>query len=359
VTKWKAAAVVMVIATLVGAGGFFALGRDSGQAAQTLQVTVGGGAAPVAVEVFGAPNVTVNAGDTVTWTNSFLEPHTVTFLNNGPPPATFDPSLPIGPSPWVEYTGGYQVSSGFIEQGLQYSVLFVNPGKYHYICAIHPGMEGDVTVQAPNSAGTTTQADAAAQSATRVAAGLAAGKTAAAALPKATSKANANGTSTWTMGTGDSVAVTGGTSDVMAFNAPSLTIKAGDTVTWAAGSVPHTVTFNGGGNPFVPTAPRASFDGTGYLNSGLFSTNPQFGPASTFSLTFSKPGSYPYICLLHAPLGMAGVIIVTAGGLSAPNTGDGGLLPSQDGGGSSISLLMLLAPLALAGVAGAWKFSRR
>ncbi|HLF72211.1 MAG TPA: plastocyanin/azurin family copper-binding protein [Dehalococcoidia bacterium] len=355
-TAWKAAAVVMLVATVVGAGGFFALGHGGGQAAYELQVTVGGVDGLVSAEVFGAGNVTINAGDTVSWTNSLVEPHTVTFLANKPVPADFE--APVGPTPWVQYTGGYQISSGFLVGGAQYSVQFVIPGKYHYVCVIHPGMEADVTVQAANSAGTTTQADSNAQFAQRVPPALATGKAALAALPKATSVTKADGTTTWTMGTGASLPVTGGTVDVMAFNSPQLTIKTGDTVVWQANPVPHTITFNGGGNPFIPTTPRQNFDGTGYVN-GIISLNPMFTPSTSFSLTFTKAGTYSYICLLHAPLGMAGVITVTAGGLSAPSTGDGGLLPSSDGGGSYALQLAMLAPLALAGAAGVWKLSRR
>jgi plastocyanin len=98
--------------------------------------------------------------------------------------------------------------------------------------------------------------------------------------------------------------------------APAVTrIKAGETVTWKALSPfePHTVTFE---SPFrspddagVFTAGGAK-DGSRY--SGGFSHSGFIGPepfgTDSFSLTFTKRGSYPYVCALHP--GMAGQVDV-------------------------------------------------
>jgi plastocyanin len=62
-----------------------------------------------------------------------------------------------------------------------------------------------------------------------------------------------------------------------AYNPQTLTVKAGDQVTWTnTGSLAHTVTADDG-----------SFD-SGNLN-----------PGDTWSFTFSKPGTYAYHCAPH------------------------------------------------------------
>lgn len=57
-------------------------------------------------------------------------------------------------------------------------------------------------------------------------------------------------------------------------------------------------------NPKValPT-PGNTFDGTGFANSGLMRAG------QSWSLTFTQPGTYRYICLVHGPI-MMGVVIV-------------------------------------------------
>ena len=50
--------------------------------------------------------------------------------------------------------------------------------------------------------------------------------------------------------------------------------------------------------------------GTGYANSGVLlpPMSPQ-GP-HTYSLTFTKPGTYTYWCVVHVPVGMRGTVVV-------------------------------------------------
>lgn len=77
----------------------------------------------------------------------------------------------------------------------------------------------------------------------------------------------------------------------------SVTINAGDTVTWTqSGDAPHTVTADDG-----------SFD-SGQLATG-----------ETFSMRFDSPGTYRYYCTLHGGPGgegMSGVVVVEGGGSS-------------------------------------------
>src|SRR5262249_40888112 len=89
----------------------------------------------------------------------------------------------------------------------------------------------------------------------------------------------------------------------------------------------HTVTFNpppealqpvvpvpGGGQTDImlppqlgfatrqPNAPVEVFDGTNFVSSGIMSHQPPAPgapPNDTFSLSFSKPGTYVFLCLIH------------------------------------------------------------
>ncbi len=70
-------------------------------------------------------DITVDAGTTVTWTNSDGVPHTVT--KTGGPGEDFD--------------------SGNIEPGGTYEYTFEQKGKIDYVCTIHPGQDGTVTVE--------------------------------------------------------------------------------------------------------------------------------------------------------------------------------------------------------------------
>jgi plastocyanin len=102
------------------------------------------------------------------------------------------------------------------------------------------------------------------------------------------------------------------------FSPAVLNIKAGQTVTWKGASLaePHTVTFDSpfktpeDAGVFTPGGARAGarYSG-GFAHSGLIGAKPF--PAETFSLVFTKPGTYPYVCVLHP--GMAGQVVATAG----------------------------------------------
>ena len=72
---------------------------------------------------FAPDTVTVKVGSTITWTNSDQEPHTVTSKdNNGP------------------------LRSPTMNSGATYSYTFTTPGKYEYLCTIHPFMVATVVV---------------------------------------------------------------------------------------------------------------------------------------------------------------------------------------------------------------------
>jgi plastocyanin len=77
--------------------------------------------------------------------------------------------------------------------------------------------------------------------------------------------------------------------DNFVFNPQTITVKAGDTVTWINhDDIPHTATSK-----------------TGVFRSKALDTDDQF------SFTFTTPGSFAYFCALHPH--MTGSIVVEAG----------------------------------------------
>ena len=159
---------------------------------------------------------------------------------------------------------------------------------------------------------------------------------------------------TWTAMTGAEIFTEPGEKSswqAFKFYPQSITINAGDTITWKhnAGVEPHTVTFLGPdgkrpedimpegppqGNqpPRIILAPNVAFaqggntyDGSAYVNSGVIAAgNP--GPQE-FSVTFPKAGTYNYICVLHSAqlpdgtiLGMKATVVVQAAGSALAKT---------------------------------------
>ena len=115
-----------------------------------------------------------------------------------------------------------------------------------------------------------------------------------------------------------------------AFSPATLTITAGDTVTWTnEDAIAHTA-----------TSTTSAFD-SGLLNQG-----------ESFSLTFTTPGTYDYLCTPHPS--MTGRIVVQAGA-AAPTAGPtapGGQVPDvampAQGRGAPLTALGLV--MAAAGV---------
>lgn len=87
----------------------------------------GGGSASVdVVDIDYDPReITVEAGTTVTWTNTGDLPHTVT-LEDGP---------------------GEDFDSGTLQNGETYEQTLDQPGTYEYICTIHANQRGTVVVE--------------------------------------------------------------------------------------------------------------------------------------------------------------------------------------------------------------------
>jgi len=92
----------------------------------------------------------------------------------------------------------------------------------------------------------------------------------------------------------------------LAFQPSTITVAAGDTVTWTTTQsigAQHSVTSGKPGDPDVGKEFDSGFD---LQNNG-----------DSYKFTFTTPGTYPYFCQVH-PTQMTGEVVVTAAGGSAP-----------------------------------------
>ncbi|MDR7424821.1 MAG: plastocyanin/azurin family copper-binding protein [Armatimonadota bacterium] len=282
--------------------------------------------------------VDVTVGDVVEW--QFAGFHNVAFAGGGKLPplvvmedksAYLNPQVafPVGSA---EYDGQGYRNSGVPPEDLRvwasrqhrYRLRFVKPGTYVYTCIVHgPAMSGVVRV---HPQGTRLPRDPAAvlrQGLEEQQATLQAGQRALARL-----RPEARGGSVRVPVVGDGQR---GYS-LMRFTRTPLVVRRGTTVTWEIHDPfeIHTVTFVGtekvppfvipqmqaGGppklllNPKVaaPT-PHRDYAGSGYVNSGILVPLGAPGPR-TYSLRFTRSGTYTYWCPVHALVGMKGVVVV-------------------------------------------------
>lgn len=252
-----------------------------------------------------------------------------------------------------EFTGTETYyNSGFLADGDHFKVTLakdIAPGTYSYFCTLHrAGMSGEITVVA---------ADQTAQTADEVAkAGEKELSTKLASLGTTLTAIKA-GTLPPFLPTASptSVIVGGGSQDVqdavpVLFGPDSTSVKVGGKVTWTVLG-PHTITFGstealrtfiakapdgavhvnpdsfapagGAGQPQpdpnapppdenAPPGPPTPIDGGSYNGDGLHSSGLvlSFPPQLfSYSITFSKAGSYSYVCLIHPD--MKGTVNVT------------------------------------------------
>jgi plastocyanin len=98
-----------------------------------------------------------------------------------------------------------------------------------------------------------------------------------------------------------------GVAMVMRFIRPTAHVRVGQSVTFrnVGMAAPHTVTFGPErANIFLPYGDPTIFSGA-QLNSGIIP------PGGSFTVTFTKAGTYPYVCALHDYLGMVGTVVVS------------------------------------------------
>jgi plastocyanin len=324
---------VVVVASALSIGALSLPGRAQ-SAGTTWKVSVGAETPDHGLQGqdFYPRAITVNLGDTIAWTKSTVLEHTVTFLSGEKPPALFLPQpdkrvlfnpLAAFPQGTASYYGTGLANSGVIQAaGKTYKLTFTKAGRFTYVCLLHPGMEGTVIVQSVGKP-PMTQAQLDKAGAAQWADSLAAGKRLVASW-----KATASGNVYTAPMVGDPQARI----SLMRYTPAPLRVKAGSTVRWVMKDSfeIHTVTFQGArevpqfllleqaaqGPPKLFFNPRIvvpaggpKHTGNSYYNSGiLVAANPP-GPTE-YSLTFTKPGTYTYWCVVHVPEGMRGTVIV-------------------------------------------------
>jgi plastocyanin len=353
----KAIALVVVIGAFAVAG--------AAQAA-TWQVAAGEQARPPAgtpkmttLDAFFPSKLVINAGDSVTFSSATF--HTVTYTGGKAPAGLFAPDpakstytgindsagnpfyfdgLPkliyngaaFAPAGGKTVTAGVPVSSGVLSPAgpkappAKVTYTFPKAGAFQLICNVHPGMKVTIAVKAAGAAVPLSPAQVTSQALAQTAAAWAKAKPLAAQpVPKNTVYAGVGGATT-----------------ILSFYPQVLTVKAGTTVKFVnkAPSEVHNVAFGplkyllqfskqtdflpqgpGSKNQVSPvfpygTDPKGSytFDGTNHGN-GFFQTplsagSPLVPLPRAVSVTFTKPGTYKYICFLHGG-DMNGTIKVT------------------------------------------------
>ncbi|MET0318706.1 MAG: plastocyanin/azurin family copper-binding protein [Rhodococcus fascians] len=285
--------------------------------AKTWNVMVGAESRSGAVQTmaYGPKKIWINAGDTVRWTSSSMEPHTVSFINDNHPAVEFNLTTTYMTAPTskgsISKPGQFR-SSGimapapdalFPDAVKSYDLKFKKPGKYPYLCYVHgKAMRAVVVVRQTGTPYPHTQSDYNAM---------------------ATKAANADiehGLDLWAdaLGAADSHHVFMGAADmrvqVNRFIPGNVVVKVGESVTFDmarnAFPVPHTVTFGPPpANPFAPTGDPTNFQGAA-LSSGVILPAGFGPPPSTFTVKFTKAGTYSYVCLIHAGMGMVGQVVV-------------------------------------------------
>jgi plastocyanin len=259
-------------------------------------------------------DITIDAGDSVTWQANSAEIHTVTFFAGGAPQSTLPPLDPTDGLQVTQQGTDTMDGTSYYNSGLlttlptftplpvpvhtSYSLTFPDAGTFTYYCLVHGVMmRGVVHVQTAGAAYPSTQADIDADAAWLAGAINADGR----AL-QASTLAESTRHKVFT-GADDGVAM------VMRFLHHKVVIHKGQRVRFVNNmsmGAPHTVTFGSvpaGLALFSPSGHPGNYRG-GDLNSGILT------PHSTFTVTFNKVGRFHYLCGLHLDMNMKGVVVV-------------------------------------------------
>ena len=103
---------------------------------------------------------------------------------------------------------------------------------------------------------------------------------------------------TWTVQVGPGASMT--------FAPRSLTIKKGDRVKWVWAANNHTVTSGTPGN-----ADGKFCSGVSTPSKAACAAGPLYNAGRTYTLRFTRAGTYPYFCRPHGAMGMTGRVRVT------------------------------------------------
>jgi plastocyanin len=275
----------------------------------------------------------IHAGDSIRWTFTTNEIHTVTFLksNQARPPlygAVFGAFVGCpGTSPdGSSFDNSTCVTAGISVSGQTYSVKFSTAGNFKLVCLVHADMTGVVHVLSPSATLPHDQNFYDRQADNERVVLIADGS-------RLTGQGNSAEEGNVTAGIGEIAATGGGsqTATLIRFLQAEIVVRVGDTVEWTNRdpSIAHTVTF--GIEPADPRPPSLNVSPTSdgayqaVINSLSDSVHsgrllptpqdrtglPQSPPGvARFRVTFMAPGTFNYICSLHDDLGMKGTVIV-------------------------------------------------
>lgn len=268
----------------------------------------------------------VHEGDSISWIFVPVnEIHTVTFLIPGKVRPSFTAGCPGTTTSGSSFDGSKCVNSGPMMNRARYSVKFPTAGNFKLVCLVHANMNGTIHVL-PVSAKlpfeqsfyTTQFMDQAKDLLNDVDRPLEEVRE----FPRDEHAVLMAGEISATAGGRQYLAI-------VRFLPREIHIHAGQTVEWmnTDPTEPHTVTF---GTPTSVTTPQNvdtaaddAFEGTissnaDIVNSGILQAAPedrtglaQSPPGKTrIRITFTEPGTYSYICGIHAGLGMKGTVVV-------------------------------------------------
>jgi|HubBroStandDraft_6_1064221.scaffolds.fasta_scaffold157578_1 plastocyanin len=282
------------------------------------------------------PNeIWIHAGDSVTWTFETDEPHTVTFLTSGQTRLAYQVGCPgFSPDGSATLDGSTCLTTAPLIKGQTFTVTFPSVGNFKLVCLVHANMTGVVHVLSPSGPVPHDQ-DFYDDQAADTRHGLLSAMHHDGDHEGHDHDFDRSPSSEHEVIAGDSkvLGTAGGSSTVALarFMQPRIVIHAGETVEWSnVGPVAsHTVTFGVEPSNAMPPSANVTVDADGArhavitsptdsVNSGYLSPSPQerVGLAQSplgvtrFRVTFTKAGTYPYICTLHDNLGMIGTVIV-------------------------------------------------
>jgi plastocyanin len=315
-TRPASALLALAVVLVPSAIGVTAVSANAVAPTTTFTVKVGSQTTNMSVQGqrFLPGDVTIDAGDSVTWQANSAEIHTVTFINGGQPQVTVPAFDPTDATQLTQQGGTTMAGSGNFNSGLlttsssfppipvpvvhSYTLTFPTAGTYTYYCLVHGAMmRGVVHVQPVGTAYPYSQADINAGASFEAAAINSHGRD---LMARATALSTNHKVFT---GVDDGIAMT------MRFSLKKIVIHKGDTVhfknTMSQGA-PHTITFGtvpAGPALFAPAGNPKNFKG-GNLHSGVM------GPGGTFAVTFNKVGRFHYVCALHQDMGMKALVVV-------------------------------------------------
>jgi plastocyanin len=297
---------------------------------QAFTVMAGGlGWGNIEVLAFAPQSLQVHRGDAVTWIIPSF--HNIRF-GNEPIPLVIVPEVDGQPLPQINPAVAFpSIDNGAVYQGGEANsglpepfhvttfslTIDLEPGTYSYLCDVHPGMVGLISV-VPDDMEIASPTEVTLQAAEELGASISAAMEV--ALDMEAESLTSNEAGQITIGSSNT-----GRATVNLFTPFNTVITAGESVTWTnpEGSVePHLVGWPpvrnqdvevimveegppilGIGPSLAPMTPSGSTIAQGdRFNSGLLM------PGESYSLTFSEPGVYSFTCNIHP--GMNGTVVV-------------------------------------------------